>query len=321
MKERFEGQDGRRLLVQALLEQRVVQGNAPLASDLADSVELLEVDKEDVLIEQGGEDNVIYFILSGSFRIVINGKLRGIRRANSHVGEMAAIVQGQRRSASVVADEISVVGALTEANLTKYGNKYPDIWRYFAAELARRLYERNDFINKPREKIVLFVISSTEALPIAQALERNFSDETFDTKLWTDNVFKISNYLLEDLENEIDHSDFAVAIAHPDDHTRSRGKKWPAPRDNVIFELGLFMGRLGRKRAILMESRGDGIKLPSDLAGVTTVPYTPFLAEQGLLHKIGQAVGIRSCRGKFEASMLDVCDRLRKHIYTHGKRE
>lgn len=71
----------------------------------------------------------------------------------------------------------------------------------------------------------------------------------------------------------MDQCDFAVAITHGDDETTSRGKEWPAPRDNVIFELGLFMGRLGRKRAILMEPREDGVKLPSDMAGVTTIPY------------------------------------------------
>ena len=42
---------------------------------------------------------------------------------------------------------------------------------------------------------------------------------------------------------------------------------------NVIFELGLFMGRLGKARAILMEPREEGVKLPSDLAGITTIPY------------------------------------------------
>ena len=284
MKERFEGQVGQRLLVQSLLEQRIVQGNASLAHELASAVKLMELSKEDVLIEQEGEDNLIYFILVGSFRIVIHGKLRGLRRANTHVGEMAAIAPSQRRSASVIADEISVVAALTEAKLSEIGNAYPEIWRYFAAELAKRLYERNHWINKPRDKIVLFVISSTEALPIAQAVKRNFSNDTFETRLWTDDVFKISGYLLEDLENEIEQSDFAVAIAHPDDHTTSRGKKWPTPRDNVIFELGLFMGRLGRKRAILMESRSDSVKLPSDLAGVTTVPYRARQAAGSCVH-------------------------------------
>jgi CRP/FNR family cyclic AMP-dependent transcriptional regulator len=108
------------------------------------------------------------------------------------------------------------------------------------------------------------------------AISAAFENDAFETKLWTDDVFKVSNYALEDLEREIDQADFAVAIAHPDDHTKSRGQKWPAPRDNVIFELGLFMGRLGRQRAILMEPRDEGIKLPSDLAGVHTIMYSPI---------------------------------------------
>jgi predicted nucleotide-binding protein len=52
-----------------------------------------------------------------------------------------------------------------------------------------------------------------------------------------------------------------------------RDEDWPTPRDNVIFELGFFMGRLGRSRAILMEPRGERLKLPSDLAGITTIRY------------------------------------------------
>jgi predicted nucleotide-binding protein len=43
----------------------------------------------------------------------------------------------------------------------------------------------------------------------------------------------------------VDASDFAIAIAQPDDVTKTRGKRKNTPRDNVIFELGFFMGRLG----------------------------------------------------------------------------
>jgi predicted nucleotide-binding protein len=102
------------------------------------------------------------------------------------------------------------------------------------------------------------------------------------------------------LESAVDDSDFAIAIAHADDQTTWRDQKWPVPRDNVIFELGLFMGRLGRQRAILMEPRGDGVKLPSDLTGITTIPY-------------------RFEKGKDEeARIAPACSALRKHILGLG---
>ena len=91
--------------------------------------------------------------------------------------------------------------------------------------------------------------------------------------VWRDGVFRATNYPLEILEARVDDSDFAVAIAHADDLTATQGKTWPGPRDNVIFELGLFVGRLGRSRAILLEPRLEEVKIPSDFAGVTTITY------------------------------------------------
>ena len=44
-------------------------------------------------------------------------------------------------------------------------------------------------------------------------------------------------------------------------------------RESIIFELGFFMGRLGRPRTFLIEPRGDEIKLPHELAGVNTITY------------------------------------------------
>lgn len=300
MIERFEGVEGRRRRVQALRTQKIVAGNTELADELADIIELKQLNIGDTLIDQGGSDNDIYLIMAGRFDIIVNGRTIAQRAVNDHIGEMAAIDPAQPRTAKVKASEISLVGKLTEEDFTKLADKYSEMYKCIALELMRRLYERNKLIRPTHEKIRIFIICSIEAIQIARAVVNALQYDPFDVILWSEGVFKVTNYTLQTLEDEVDNSDFAIAIAHADDFVAVRENEWPAPRDNVIFELGLFMGRLGRRRAILMEPRAEKLKLPSDLAGVTTIGYkfTPG--------------------GDAGASIAPACNALRDHINSLG---
>jgi len=274
MLNRFQGDRGRALLVDTLIGVKLFAGNRPAAEAAVTFGELIEFDVGSILIEQGDFTNDIFFILSGSCSVVVNGRQVGRRGPGDHVGEMAAIQPTQARSASIIAVEKTIVLKVAEENFSALAEEYPQIYKFVAQELARRLLARNALVGNYREKTKVFIVSSVEALPVARILEDAFEHDDFEVHLWNAGCFKVANYTLEDLEREVDNSDFAVAIAHGDDTVSTRGvDDWPAPRDNVIFELGLFMGRLGRARAILMEPRGAGVKLPSDLAGITTIPY------------------------------------------------
>src|SRR3546814_5163 len=180
---------------------------------------------------------------------------------------MAAIEPAQRRAATVCAVTEVVALKIPEPAFHSIACAHPSVYRDIARELSRRLLQRNALIGGYREKVRLFIISSVEALPIARAIQNAFEHDPFKVTIWTDGVFKIANYTLQSLEDEVDNSDFAIAIAHADDLTTVRGMDWPTPRDNVVFELGLFMGRLGRSRAIMMEPREEKVKLPSDQIG------------------------------------------------------
>jgi predicted nucleotide-binding protein len=127
-------------------------------------------------------------------------------------------------------------------------------------------------VTATHDKINVFIISSVEALEIARTIQNALAHD-FTIVLWTDGVFRASWYPIESLERQLDQSDFAIAVVQPDDMTSIRGTEVATPRDNVIFELGMFIGRLGRQRSFLIEPRGTEVKLPSDLAGITTVPY------------------------------------------------
>jgi len=273
MKDRFEGSAGRRILLETLKEQKLIAGNTELADQVASIGELVDVEAGATIIEQGNNDNDVYLIVAGSFDIVVNNRLVAKRFCNDHVGEMVAIQPTQRRSATVVARENAVVVKLPEPQFADLINKYPQIVRYIAKELARRLEQRNALVTAVSEKIRVFIISSAEALEIARTIQNAFDHDPFNVAVWTDGVFRASHYSIESLERALDQSDVAIAVAQPDDITESRGQRLATPRDNVIFELGFFMGRLGRHRALLVEPRGEEIKLPTDLAGINTITY------------------------------------------------
>jgi predicted nucleotide-binding protein len=300
MIDRFLGEKGRRLRVDAFTSQKLVVGNRRLAEELAEHTEIIAVLAGHTLIAQESGDNDIYFIISGTFDVVVNGRRIAKRGPNDHVGEMAAIQPTQKRSASVIAVDDAIAARLTEEDFAEIASRYPEMYRFIAQELSRRLLQRNILFNAFRNKIRIFIISSAEALPIARAVQNAFAHDPFVTVIWTDGVFRVTNYTLQDLETQIDDSDFAITIAHADDLTDSRGKEWPSPRDNVVFELGLCMGRLGRARAVLMEPREDKVKLPSDLAGVTTITYR---FEQG---------------SEIAALIAPACNALRDHINALG---
>jgi CRP/FNR family cyclic AMP-dependent transcriptional regulator len=273
MKNRFTGDPGKRILLETLKEQKIVAGDTELAEQISSMGEVISVATGSAIIHQGDGDNDVYLIVAGSFDISVNGRVVAKRFPNDHVGEMAAIQPTQKRSATVAAREQSVVVKLSAAHLAELGDKHPQIFRHFAKELARRLEQRNALVTAVREQTRVFIISSAEALEIARTIQNAFENDPFSVVVWTDGVFRASYYAIESLERALDQSDVAIAVAEPDDITESRGARRGSPRDNVIFELGFFMGRLGRHRTLLVEPRGEEIKLPSDLAGINTITY------------------------------------------------
>jgi predicted nucleotide-binding protein len=120
----------------------------------------------------------------------------------------------------------------------------------------------------------LFVGSSTEGHRVAQAIQV-LLDPVCEVEVWSQGAFGLSRGNLDSLVLALDQFDFAVLVLTADDMTLRRGKKLASPRDNVLFELGLFMGGLGRDRTFMVYDRNNPPALPTDLAGVTAATFEP----------------------------------------------
>jgi hypothetical protein len=118
----------------------------------------------------------------------------------------------------------------------------------------------------------MFIGSSVEGLSVARALQAELEFEV-ETTIWSQGVFGLSGGTLETLVARAPTFDFAALVLTPDDLVTRREQSANAPRDNVVFEAGLFLGALGRQRVFMVSCRDDDLALPTDLAGITMAQY------------------------------------------------
>jgi hypothetical protein len=126
----------------------------------------------------------------------------------------------------------------------------------------------------PKRDTKVFVASSTTSVVVAESLRQVLGSEDISLIPWKDlGVFRLSEHTIESLERAANQSHFAVFVLGPDDVIQTDDGGIYVPRDNVVFELGLFLGRIGRKRSYVLRPEGINIRLPSDLSGVTWAQY------------------------------------------------
>lgn len=271
---RYNGKAGMARLIDCLCTQPCIAGNRFIAQKIAAAGTLLDEQPNRNIITQGASDNDFFLVISGQVSVIINGRQIATRSEGQHIGEMALLDSTARRSATVTTLERSILLKIPESEVARIAKQHPEVWRRIAVELAARLRQRSQSIPQPHADPVVFVGSSSEA-----AIEAAWISESLNrrrplvSRLWTQGVFQLSKTAIEDLTRMAIESDFAVLLLTPDDMIASRGRRKASPRDNVVFELGLFMGSLGRERTFLVTPRGIDLKLPTDLLGLTLVQF------------------------------------------------
>ena len=153
-------------------------------------------------------------------------------------------------------------------------------------------------VNRPR----LFIGSSAESLNFAYAIQQNLEDHA-EVTVWKQGVFELTKSAVESLVKALDRSDFAVFVFAPSDTIRLRQKNYRAVRDNVVFELGLFMGKLGRQRTFVVAPKAnEDLRIPTDLAGITSGTFDPKRKDKNL-----------------EAALGPFCNQVRNQIRRRGR--
>jgi len=152
-------------------------------------------------------------------------------------------------------------------------------------------------MNKPR----IFLGSSGAQATLIDEITRGLEDVA-DVEPWT-TTFNPGRSTLDRLVELSQEVDFAAFVFAQDDWTTTEASQsgQASPRDNVVFEAGLFGGALGIRRTFILHA--DGSKLPSDLLGLTSVRYDPGAGDEvipAINDKLRKAIETEGRRGPVE---------------------
>ena len=152
-------------------------------------------------------------------------------------------------------------------------------------------------MDKPR----IFLGSSGQQAELLEAITLGLEDVA-DVEPWT-TTFNPGRSTLDRLVELSGEVDFAAFVFAQDDWTTTDTTQpgEASPRDNVVFEAGLFGGALGIRRTFILHANGS--KLPTDLLGLTTVRYDPATGPaevQAINEKLRKAIEAEGRRGSIE---------------------
>lgn len=243
------------------------------------------------------------------------GSLEKIRSSISSIGDSYAGLQRigrwRERTVRLLAKNVSMDEAQRLENLeildygipfVNYTNSYSAYQGHMGAlveilaDHPEEILERPDVVQTPEAAVPVaaqpaarsvFIVHGRDEVNLLRLEKLLKTRWELDVIIMRDKPAQ-GRTLIEKFEQEAEHAAFAIALFSPDDFVETRDAEYLQARPNVIFELGYFYGKLGRRHVCILLKKGT--KIHSDLDGINTIEFLDSVEEKmGELEKELQA--------------------------------
>lgn len=248
-----------------------------IAEKLSTCSEISGYKQGEVIYHQGdfGNDS-LFFVLTGSCSLFMNGNFVKEIGKGECFGEFPILDSDTKYSVTVTcSQDKTCIAQVSERQFREIAKSHPEIWENMAKMLAQRLKTSSEekFKKRPNPKPKIFIGSSSEGLEVAHEIQNELSKD-FHPVVWDQGPFdKLNRSFLDCLEEAVNKFDFGIFIFTADDTINIRGENKKITRDNVIFELGMFIGKLTREKAFLVCPIDRELEILSDFKGLITATY------------------------------------------------
>lgn len=272
--QKFKSQTGHQTLVRKLRLNSLVNDSTELAEDIAKHASIVVTPAGCTLIDEGGEDDDLHFILIGQLQVMVQGHEAALLGPGNQVGELSLVDPRAMRSATVRALTDTVTAKVSEETFANLAGKHRTLWRRMSQILGNHLRDSNRLLRQPNPRPRVFIASSPAGMPLARAIaaETFDSDHTVPTWLVETGCHQDASSLTS-LASAFTDADFGVIVIAPDDCVRSSEAENSVNRDALFFECGVSIGALGPSRTFLVQPHDLVESAPSTTLGLTPLRY------------------------------------------------
>ena len=247
----FQGIEGKRRVLTILRNNEIVKHDNGLAQRFAEIVELSEYEKGQNLYMQGeNAKGYLYFILSGKIDLLRNGKFITRRETGHVVGEFPFILPNFSYTVISSCQERTVVAKVSEKQFQLIPEDYPLLWRTMSEILVVKLNTTTDLLSGSKSSRVFIGHGHSD---LWREL-KDFIVEKLHLEYDEFNREPTAGMSTTDRLSEMLHTAGLAFLVFTAEDEHSSGKV--SARMNVIHEAGLFQGRIGFKKAIILIEEG-----------------------------------------------------------------